>query len=653
MDLSYFPSPPSGHAAKRQWLDQVADSTRVQYRATRTRSALLAWARFLTFASMPIGIYFYISHESEWGPVLAGLGLVLFFLSVRVHRKIRARSTTLRLLQDIIAESEQRLSGETSVIRSGEQPAEAQRWQAVLAQLDGDDAFQPLSPQEIGDLDLFGEPLSLYGHLNRTSTPVGAARLAHVLTHPCMSLDTIRRRQTAVQWLVKNPAQRFLITAAAAGMRPLQKQCGNLYQTIRDATPMPNRGALRMLRIWGIAGPIAMILGIANQSGWTQINVGWFPLVAVVMINAVLIQLFLKPMREHIRPWLDLDDVVAALKFFAETAVEHLPDEGTLGEQRQKLKSALAPGCLPALQRRIPLLFLGLSGIMHTIIDLLVFWDLQVLWLMEQCYIRHRSQLIDSIAALGECEMYASLGAFAWEQPDMSWPNFVSGRWHLEITDGRHPLIPPEEAVTNSLEFGGDVRTWIITGSNMSGKSTFLRMTAANVLLAQAGSATTAANIRLSPMEILTDLRIRDDLSRKESYFLAEVRQVRRMIESAQSGRPVFALIDEPFRGTNSAERVAAASAVITALMNGSGLHLIATHDAALTSLGDTEHAENHHFAEAFAQEQLVFDYRLHSGPAQSRNALRVLEAEQYPKALVDHAKSLLPKLREDSLETS
>ena len=147
-------------------------------------------------------------------------------------------------------------------------------------------------------------------------------------------------------------------------------------------------------------------------------------------------------------------------------------------------------------------------------------------------------------------------------------------------------------------------------------------------------------------MEILTDLRVRDELSKKESYFLAEVRQVRRMVEAARSDRPVFALIDEPFRGTNSAERVAAASAVVTSLINGSGLHLVATHDAALTSLGDADNAENYHFQESFEQENLVFDYKLRTGPAQSRNALRVLQAEGYPKDLLAHAKQLLDEGR-------
>jgi DNA mismatch repair ATPase MutS len=125
------------------------------------------------------------------------------------------------------------------------------------------------------------------------------------------------------------------------------------------------------------------------------------------------------------------------------------------------------------------------------------------------------------------------------------------------------------------------------------------------------------------------------------------VRQVRRMVEATQAGRRFFALIDEPFRGTNSPERVAAASAVISALIDGSGLQLVATHDAALTTLGERPLATNRHFQESLDQGQMVFDYKLRPGPARSRNALNVLEAEGYPPRVVAEARQLLSGLIE------
>ena len=654
MDLSFFPPPPTEHAAKADWLEQIAGLTATEFRSARTRSVILAWARFLTFAAIPLGGYYLFGHRATWGAAVAVAAAVLFWLCVKWHGRAQSRALTLRYLRDVIAESQRRLGGEPSIIRDGVRPSNLTDWNPLFESGQRDASLQELSAQEIGDLDLFGEPLSLFGVLNRTSSPVGAAHLAHTLIRPSLSVDQTRKRQEAARWMAEHPTPRLQLMAAAVGMRPLASECRHLYETLRDATSMPNRGVLGLVRIWGLAGPIALALAIANLSGWDLLHVGWLPLVVVVMFNVVLIQLFLKPMREHIRPWLNLDEVVGRLRFTAETAVEVLPDDGLLGEQRRRLAASLGPGCLPTLERRIPLLFLGLSGFMHTIIDVLVFWDLQVLRLMEKCYIEHRPQLLGALAAMGECETYASMGAFAWEEPDASWPAFVqsseavSRRCHLEITDGRHPLIPAGEAVSNSLKLDANIWTWIITGSNMSGKSTFLRMVATNVLLAQNGSATTAGGLRLTPLEILTDLRIRDDLSRKESYFLAEVRQVRRMVEATQSNRPILALIDEPFRGTNSAERVAAASAVITALIEGSGVHLVATHDAALTRLGDADHAANYHFAEAFEDEHLVFDHTLRPGAAKSRNALRVLRAEGYPANLVAQAEGLLPTLSDE-----
>ena len=119
----------------------------------------------------------------------------------------------------------------------------------------------------------------------------------------------------------------------------------------------------------------------------------------------------------------------------------------------------------------------------------------------------------------------------------------------------------------------------IITGSNMAGKSTYLRTAAVNLLLAQMGSAVCASKMRFSPMRLITDLRIRDDLAKSESYFLAEVRQIRRMLTPIPNAAPVFGLIDEPFRGTNSGERIAASLAVTQHALDSTDFFLIATHE--------------------------------------------------------------------------
>ncbi len=661
-----LPPPSAEPKLKPRWLEEMTRWAETAFGAAKGRSAALAWLRFVVFAGVVWAAYRAMARQELLGLILAIAGLAVFALVVRVHAKVRRRAALLGWLLEVSAEASRRMTNAPVITRSGARPQDIDLWRTLFdgRRSDGvadgpvsgirtsvapeeSDAVRArshaaLSEQEIGDLDLFGEPLSLYGLLNGTSSPAGAYRLTDYLFRPLPDKPSIDRRQAAVRWLADHPVERLQLMALAAGLRGLDDPCRKLYETLRDAAPMANRTALQVVRIWGLAGPIALALGFANQVGWRGVVVGWWPLLAVLMLNVVLIQRFLRPTREHIRPWLHLDEIVARLRDFAESAGELLPEEGRLGDERQRLRDAMAPRCLPALQRRIPFLFLGLSGIMHLLIDVLVFWDLQVLWLMERCYIGHRRELLGALAALGECEALASLGSFAWEQPNVCWPEIAEGPCSLEIDGGRHPLIAPQEAVCNALQLGGDMRTWIITGSNMSGKSTFLRMAATNVILAQAGGAAAARRMRLTPMEVLTDLRIRDDLSRRESYFLAEVRQVRRMVESAAAGRCFFCLIDEPFRGTNSAERIAAATAVIQSLIDGGGLHLVATHDAALTSLGERVHAANYHFSESFHGGALVFDYILRGGPAENRNALRVLEMEGYPADLVARARQAL-----------
>jgi DNA mismatch repair ATPase MutS len=196
--------------------------------------------------------------------------------------------------------------------------------------------------------------------------------------------------------------------------------------------------------------------------------------------------------------------------------------------------------------------------------------------------------------------------------------------------------------VPNSVTLTPTTRIWVITGSNMAGKSTFLRMTGINILLAQVGSAVVAREMTWSPLRLMTDLQARDNLARDESYFLAEVRHLRRMVVPAEEDGVLLGLIDEPFRGTNSQDQSAASVAVIRHLLRSDTLVLLATHDRHLTELADGKTIKNYHYREDLSSDGLVFDYHLHDGPARTRNALRVLEREGYPPRVLEDARTWL-----------
>lgn len=640
-----LPASPADHHGQAAWLGQVEQIAVDRARSGRRVAIGWSWARLTTFACIPLGAYFLFNEDQTWGIAPVVLGLVLFTWAIRRHEAATQLVAASQLLQHTCQEARQRISGHPVTLLSGAEPTPGVEAHVFASGEPDKGQLQALSRQEIDDLDIFGERLSLFGLLNRTSTPAGRAALAWQVTHPMLDAAAIRRRQESVRWLSSHGVARLRLLGAATAMRKMESLFSKLHETIQNASPTPNAGRLAIARWWGLAAPVAMLIGFAEAAGWQVLGLGWLPLVFIFIINAVVMPSFMKGVRERLRPWIELEPVMTRLQSYAVVAARVLPREGELGELRERFEAVNEPDCLPALQRRMPLVYLGLAGFIHTIIDVLVFWDVQILALIQGPLLRHRDRLLRMISAVGDLETICSLSCLAAEQPEVSWPELLEGSEQLGIEQGRHPLIAHETAVPNSLHLGGDRRTWVITGSNMSGKSTFLRMTGVNVLLAQIGSAVCARQMSLTPLEILTDLRIRDDLSRKESYFLAEVRQVRRMVEAAKAGRHFLALVDEPFRGTNSAERVAAAGAVICSLIDGGGLHLVATHDAALATLGEARNAANYHFEERFEQEALVFDYLLQTGPARGRNALRVLEAEGYPADVVAEARRLVNEL--------
>jgi DNA mismatch repair ATPase MutS len=363
-------------------------------------------------------------------------------------------------------------------------------------------------------------------------------------------------------------------------------------------------------------------------------------------------------------------------------ATEDLPQVGPLVATRAALAKVADEAALPSLGRRVA--WSDSGGVMHAICNLYIFYGVHVACAVLNCVIPRREAIIEAVGALADLETLNSLACFAYEQPLACYPT-VSAQPRLEIIEGCHPLLAPEEAVPNDMLLTPAERTWIITGSNMAGKSTFLRMVGVNVLLAQIGATPTARRMSWSPHRLLTDLRIKDSLARHESYFLAEVRQLRRMLAAGTDQSPILGLIDEPFRGTNSQERIAAGLAVVRHLIESPHFVLVATHEHQLTSLAESPvesaaespvapssvpganetagnapaqevsglyasypstlpTARNYHFREDLDESGPVFDYRLRKGPATTRNALRVLEREGYPESLTALARAYMKR---------
>ena len=264
----------------------------------------------------------------------------------------------------------------------------------------------------------------------------------------------------------------------------------------------------------------------------------------------------------------------------------------------------------------------------------LVFWATHLSWAVDRWRLSVGASVPGWLEALGEIEALASLGGYTAEHPDHVFPELAGGGPRLSGRAVAHPLLPADGAVGNDLELGADAPAlWLVSGSNMSGKSTWLRAVGTNVVLAQAGAPVRAAEFTLTPLLPAGTLRVQDSLQAGRSRFFAEITKLRQIVDAARRGAeggPVtLFLLDELLAGTNSHDRRHGAEGVLRGLLDLGAVGLATTHDLALTALAVAlaPRAANVHFADRFDGGGLEFDYRLRPGVVGTSNALALMRS--------------------------
>lgn len=258
----------------------------------------------------------------------------------------------------------------------------------------------------------------------------------------------------------------------------------------------------------------------------------------------------------------------------------------------------------------------------------ILLWDAQFAMRIEHWRKQHGEAMQVWLEAIGEFESLNAISTYAFEHPGDTKAEFVSGPATFDAIGLGHPLLDDRKCVRNDVSLGTDVPLWIVSGSNMSGKSTLLRACGLTVVLASMGAPVRAHRFRVSNMALATALGIQDSLLDGKSKFFAEVARLKSMIDLAGQGRPLLFLVDEMLSGTNSQDRRTASEAVIHALLERGALGLTTTHDLALTRMAEEGGvaARNVHFADSADSGGLDFDYRLRPGVVQRSNALAIVE---------------------------
>ena len=499
----------------------------------------------------------------------------------------------------------------------------------------------------IDDLQVSEGRHTLFGFLDVSSTVFGAWRLRRLLTRPMMDAAAIRSRQAAVQELADRPESRQKILETLVALR--RHSFSTLPKILR--APGSCAGRVGLLVIAHILGTIPLVLLVAAFY-WTPATAF---LVFLLVFNYVLTGMEasksnaardrITTLGPALRGILALEGAMDRAKFEA--------DEWCgLKAVFKRVHVAARTLC-----RYQALLQFHTFGLFFEFFNVFTLWELRILPLAESALLRYRGEIECALGALGETEALLSLSSPLVEQSLYSMPELVESESPLVEAQGLgHPLLHSGAVVRNHLKLDGDQNVWIVTGSNMAGKSTYLKSVATNILLAGAGAPVCAQEFRWTPVGLYSDINIRDSLDDGKSYFRVEVERILQVIRAASRGEKVFAVFDELFRGTNSLERLAISRAILRHLAPSGALLVVATHDVALTELVTREgeiRMANYHFREQVKDGVMSFDYRLREGPAVTRNAIRVLEAVGYPREVTSAARAETDQVYEGRPETA
>lgn len=550
--------------------------------------------RLVTFAGAAISLYIFFRDGGALVAAIALLLILAFVLLIKWNFRLSDRKA---LLQKLIFVN----SNELNVL--DDLPNNFYDGETFLS----DDSFG-------NDLDIFGDR-SLFHLLNRTTTSHGTDSLANLLTTPMSAKAEIEEMQQAVHTLSRQTVTRQLLIAY--GLLNSEQE-GNLHQV---TTWLSTRNELHQSALVKIVRWVMPVFNIAALLYyWSSDN--YLPLAAGVATSWIFIGIYAKYIaKQHSlvgKKQAILDQYGSILKIIGKIE----PGSSNVLARLQS-NSANAYGSIRKLSQLSSLLDQRINMVVNIFLNSLLVYDLQCLYALENWKIRNKHSFNEWIRCVGEIEAINSLATLAFNNPGFCIPVVREGNLVIQATGISHPLIPANERIANDLGLGETCKLALITGSNMSGKTTFLRTVGINLLLAQCGAPVCAASFEFTPMLLLTAIRISDSLQLHTSYFMAELKRLQMIIRHLETGKPGLVLVDEILRGTNSDDKSHGSEEFIKKIISYHCLALFATHDLSLSAMEDHHKGiiGNYCFESLISDEELSFDYKLRAGVAKNKNA--------------------------------
>jgi MutS domain V len=565
------------------------------------RDRRVADARLIAFAAgLVLGIAIYYGLRlSLWWLALPG---AIFVALVFSHEPIRRAGERARRAVDFYAKGLARLEG---------------RWAGQGEKgLDYLDLEHPYA----ADLDLFGEG-SLFELLCTARTRAGEETLAAWLLDPAAPA-TIRDRQRAVAELrplldLREDLE-LLGVEVRGGIDP-----SALASWGHRQREFPGKTVLAVASILGVLGTAAFL-------GWLFLGTGLLPILVVLLLDSAFAHLVGGRLRTVLSA---VDQRTHDLVLLSELL--HRLERETFGSPllKQLVKSLETDGLPASAQiRRLARLLALLDYQRNQLfipIAVIWLWKIQIALRIDAWRAGSGRKIAHWLSAIGEFEALCALACFAAENPADPFPDLVAGPVRFEADAVGHPLLQSNACVRNDVSLGAVTRVLIVSGSNMSGKSTLLRTVGVNAILALAGAPVRASRLTITPLAVGATLRIQDSLQAGRSRFYAEITRVRQIVVRARGPLPLLFLFDELFNGTNSHDRCVGAESVVRGLIDLGSIGLVTTHDLTLARIADTHapQVENVHFEDRLEEGKMLFDYRMRPGVVTHSNALALMRA--------------------------
>lgn len=533
---------------------------------------------------------------------MEALLVIGFFILVNYHLKIKEKRLRSEILLNINKRYMDRASGE---------------WMDFP---DKGQEYINLDHNYSNDLDIVGEN-SIFQFLNIANTHTGRKIFSNDLLYPKKNKEEIKSRQAAIRELSKEIDLVQEIEYLTYKEKKNLKAPDKLIEYAESSkNVVENKYIKNIIRFLPILTISVNLLGILlKENMWVYIGLA----LAIVQVLIWLVSMFKNS---------SLLSTVGYLKYNLETYLELLKlieKKDFKSEKLMDIKDTMFSDksssikAIKELDKITQLINIRSGGILNLVLNAVFLWDYQCIFLLEAWKIKYGEKVEDWIEGIGQIESLMSFSVLANVSGHISFPEITTEEPMVVATQIGHPLINKKSRVNNNLELDNEI--FIITGSNMSGKTTFLRTIGINLVLAYNGAPVCARNMECSILDIMTSMRVQDDLAAGISTFYAEILRIKKIIDKSEEDNNMIFLIDEIFTGTNSPDRIAGAKNVLANLNKENIIGAITTHDLELCELDSEERIENYHFKDVYKDDNILFDYKIKSGKSTSTNAKNLM----------------------------